>query len=277
MTGGTITLPRSAPGELHRLVRVQLVRAEDTHGHWPSLAARSYDGHDWEPMYAPVGQIINGSYVAATGARITVACTSVACDLSLPETPSGYAYRVETYNASVEGLSPLSPSQLNRKKAAKFLIQGTFGPKRHELSALADRLDNGTEEQVFGDWVAEQVALPMSLHRAHYRQRLNSRTHSGRLACEPMSRWHRYAFNTIDVTRSPRTRINVTMDANGVRSIYVNDVLRTQVRSFVRYGTEPGGWNGFDPNNVLNVTVDQPWAGFLCRCVNRGCCVCEAC
>jgi hypothetical protein len=269
MTGGTITLPRSAPGELHRLVRVQLLMAEATSGHWPAPAARSYDGHEWEPMYAPVGQIINGSYIAATGARIAIVCTATTCTLTLPDTPSGYAYRVEHYNSSVDGLAPLLQAQLNRRKAAKFLIQSTFGPKRDELSALAARLDSSTEEQVFGDWVAEQVALPMSSHRAYYRERLNSRTHSGRLACKPMSRWHRYAFSTVDVLRSPRTRINVTMDANGVRSIYVNDILRTQVRSFSAYGTEPGGWAGFDPSNVLGVTVNQQWSGFLCRVGER--------
>ena len=268
MTGGTITLPRSAPGELHRLVRVQITMAEATSGHWPQPAARSYDGYEWEPMYAPMGQIINGSYIAATGARIAIECSASACALTLPETPSGYAYRVDVYNTSVvEGLASLPPSQLNRKRAAKFLIHTTFGPKRDEVSALAARLDSGTEDQVFGDWVAEQVQLPASLHRAHYRERLNPRTESGRLACDPMSRWHRYAFSTVDVLRSPRTRINVTMDTDGVRSIYVNGVLRTQVRSFDAYGTESGGWEGFDPTNVLGVSVNTSWFGYLCRSV----------
>ena len=135
---------------------------------------------------------------------------------------------------------------------------------------MAAKLASGTEDQVLGDWVAEQVAMPISSHRAHYRERLNSRADtSGRLACEVGSRWHRYAFSTTDVLQSPRTRINVTVDANGVRSIYADGVLRTQVRTFAAYGTEGGGWAGFDPNNVLNVTVNQPWTGYLCRVGER--------
>ena len=260
-------LPRSRPGELHRLVRVQIVMADASSGHWPAPAARSYDGHDWEPMYAPVGQIINGTYIAATGARIQVDCTSAACTLSLPDTPSGYAYRVDIYNSSsVAALAPSPPQELNRKKAAKFLIHATFGPTPNELAAMTARLASGSDEQVFGDWVAEQVTMPMSSHRSHYRERLNSRAASGRLACEPMSRWHRYAFSTVDVRRqTPRARINVTIDADGVRSIFVDDVIRTQVRTFSAYGNEPGGWAGFDPNNVLGVTVNQSWSGYLCR------------
>ena len=267
-----MVLPRSQPGELLRLVRVQIVRASSSSGHWPAPAARSYDGHDWEPMYASVGEILNGTYIAATGARITVDCgAGTSCELTLPDTPSGYAYMLETYNATnVDGLAPLSRQELDRKKAAKFLIHGTFGPKPHELAALAAKLANGTEEQVFGDWVSEQVAMKASSHRVHHRERINSRAEiSGRLACQPMSRWHRYAFNIRDVVQSPRTRINVTIDANGVRSIYADGVLRTQVRTFTAYGTEDGGWDGFDPNNVLNVTVDQPWTGYLCRVGER--------
>ena len=271
MTGGRMVLPRSGPGELLRLTRVQIVNAEASYGHWPAPAARSYDGHDWEPLYAPVGQILNGTYIAATGARIEVDCTAGStCALQLPDTPSGYAYRVEMYNASVDGLGPLPSHELNRKKAAKFLIQTTFGPKREELAAMATKLDSASEEQVFGDWVAEQVEMPMSSHRGHYRERLNSRAvKSGRLACEPMSRWHRYAFSTVDVLQSPRTRINVTIDENGVRSIFADGILRTQVRSFDAYGTEDGGWVGFDPTNVLGVTVNQSWSGFLCRVGER--------
>ena len=85
--------------------------------------------------------------------------------------------------------------------------------------------------------------MKASSHREHHRARLNSRAEvSGRLACQPMSRWHRYAFNIRDVVQTPRTRINVTIDANGVRSIYADGILRTQIRTFTAYGTEDGGW-----------------------------------
>ena len=246
--GGTIVSPLSAPGELLRLVRVRVVMAEAETGHWPVPLARSYDGEPWEALYPLPGQ-----------SRVNMTCDVSTCAMTLPpETPSGYAYRIERYNGSnVESLAAASPAQLRRKKAAKFLIQGTFGPKRAEVNALAAKLASSADDQVFGDWVQAQIALPMSSHRGYYRERLNSRTHAGRLACEPMSRWHRYAFTTIDVMQ--RVNITVTIDARGVRSIFANNVLRTQVRNFTN----------FDPSNVLGVNVTNPWHGYLCRVGER--------
>jgi hypothetical protein len=57
---------------------------------------------------------------------------------------------------------------------------------------------------VFSAWVAEQMALPPSLHRAHFRRRANPRVSdaanaSAHRACEPGSRWHRYALTLRDV------------------------------------------------------------------------------
>ena len=243
-TGGTFTVPRSAPGELQRLVRVRIVMADTASGHWTAPAARSYDGEDWEPQYPPLGV-----------PRTVVNCTQAACTLTLPEAESGYAYRLEVFNSSVEGLGSMPLPQLHLRKAAKFLIQSTFGPKSNELHALAARLADGTDEQVFGDWVVEQIAMRPSSHRGHYRAHLNSRSTPGyaRLACEPMSRWHRYAFTTLDV--ADRVNITVSIDTNGVRSIFVKNVLRTQIPDF----------STFDPSNVLQVAANQSWYGYLCR------------
>ena len=131
------------------MVRVRIMMADSTSGHWTSPAARSYDGEDWEPLYPPIGV-----------ARAVVNCSQAACAVTLPEAGSGYAYRLEVFNStSVEGLGSASPTQLRLKKAAKFLIQTTFGPKRSELHALASRLTNTSDDQVFGDWVAEQVVM----------------------------------------------------------------------------------------------------------------------
>ena len=180
------------------------MNAESQDGHWPSPAARSYDGEPWEPLYPQVGQ-----------SRVAVSCDASTCNLTLPpETPGGFGYRVESYNSSTEGQQNLSQSQLRRKKAAKFLIQSTFGPKSDELSAMAAKLDNGTDSRVFGDWVSEQIAMPMTSHRGYFRERLNSRAHAGRLACEPMSRWHRYSFTTLDV--AARVNITVSSGTSGV-------------------------------------------------------------
>ena len=218
------------------------------HGHWPAPVARSYDGELWESLYPLPGQ-----------SRVAISCTEAACALTLPpETPSGYAYRIDEYNASsVEGLQSTSPTQLRRKKAAKFLTQGTFGPKREELDAMTSRLGQGTEEEAFAGWVEEQIALPSSSHRGFFRERVNSRANVGRLACEAGSRWHRFSFTTEDVLA--RVNITVTIDSASVRSIFVDNVLRTQIRDF----------GDFDPTNILNVSVGQPWYGYLCRVGER--------
>ena len=178
------------------------------------------------------------------------------CAIHLPpDTPSGFAYRVEVHNATDE--SPAAPAAL--RVAARFLMQTTFGPRRAEVHDLAARLEQGNEQQVFTQWVQEQVAMPMSSHRGYLRARINSRAAAGagRLACEPLSRWHRYAFTTDDV--SDRSNVTVTVDANGVRSIFVGTRLRTQIRDF----------STFDTTNELNVSVGSPWFGYLRRVGER--------
>ena len=248
LTLGTVILPLSAPHELHRLVRVRMANADARTGHWPAPAARSYDGEPWEALYPPAGV-----------GRIEVNCSLTACALVLPhEVASGWSYRVDVYNASLEGPDSISSSRLNLQKAAKMLTQATFGPKREEIDALAAQLADGSEQQVFGEWVEEQIAMPASSHRGYFRERLNSRTHAtGRLACEPLSRWHRYSLTTLDV--AARVNVTITVDAVGVRSFFVQNLLRTQIRDF----------SEFDPDNVLNVTVNHAWHGYLCRVGER--------
>ena len=55
-------------------------------------------------------------------------------------------------------------------------------------------------------WIAEQMALPPTLHREHYRQRVNPREPGHfltpaagmRPVCAAGSRWSRFAFNKAD-------------------------------------------------------------------------------
>ena len=188
---------------------------------------------------------------------VIVNCTESACALTLPpEVINGIGYRIIVTNAVRDDVN----ISATRRASAKFLIHGTFGPKRDEIDAMAAKLASDSENQIFGDWMAEQMALPASSHRAYYRQRLNSRATSGRRACEPGSRWLRYAFNQKDT--SSRSNVTITIDSTGVRSLYVNNILRTQVRDFT-------GAHGFDPNNLLNVTTYQPWNGWICRVGER--------
>ena len=97
----------------------------------------------------------------------------------------------------------------NKKKAARFLTQATFGPRYDEIAAL--------EGNDFAGWIAAQMALSPSLHRAHYRRRSHPRlTYADALVessnwgltsggaagpCDAGSRWRKFAFTTEDIGR----------------------------------------------------------------------------
>ena len=51
----------------------------------------------------------------------------------------------------------------NRDDDAQFLIQATFGPTRAALAELGAFAS-------YEDWIAAQIALNASLHRAFYRE-----------------------------------------------------------------------------------------------------------
>ena len=112
------------------------------------------------------------------------------------EVPEGAALRIETYDA---GPPPSAPAL-----AARFLTQATFGPTRASVPLV-----DATSTAGLQAWIDAQMAEPPSLHRAHYRQRVNSRVVPGcgyladgniggctylvggmRPPCSNGSRWH---------------------------------------------------------------------------------------
>ena len=80
--------------------------------------------------------------------------------------------------------------------------QATFGPTRESMAELGNRAASGE----LRTWIAEQMALPPTLHREHYRQRVNPREPGHfltpaagmRPVCAAGSRWSRFAFNKAD-------------------------------------------------------------------------------
>ena len=253
---GSVTLPIAGSGELHRLVKVRGALTSLATGHWPIPTARSYDGAAWEALYPASGELpVNVSQ-----------CSSSQCTLMLPPAASGYLYRVDIVNTAGSGLSTL---ELRQRAAAKLLIQGTFGPTRDELNNLTTRLETRTEEQLSAEWVAEQIATPPSLHRVFYRERAQPRvaiTRQGRMACEPMSRWLRYAFTIQDITvfepdtssqnydGAPVSNITISTQS-GVGAVYVNGLLRTHIRDM----------STWDSTNALGVSEGNNWTGYVCR------------
>ena len=66
---------------------------------------------------------------------------------------------------------PEAMSEAEDEVNAQFLMQATFGPTRNSLSGLTGI----THEE----WVHRQMELPVELHRAYYRQRVNPLSFSG--------------------------------------------------------------------------------------------------
>ena len=245
---GAITLPVSGVGELHQLVMVRedSLSIAQASGHWPLAGARSYDGHPWEAMYPASGE-----------SQIAVDCSSVEagmCTLQLPALTT-HRYRVDVHNTTemdeAEGKTPLD---IRKRAAAKFLIQATFGPTRSELTDLTDLL--GTSVEAFKEWTLAQMALSPTLHREFWRARANPFVASnsvGRLACEPMTRWSRFALSMRDAGKNASVEV-----IDGIGYLNVSEKLRTNL-----------DMNEWDPSNLLNITDGQPWFGYICKVMER--------
>ena len=255
---GMVTLPRSRVGELHTLVVVGDGYITERTRVWAMTLARSYDGHAWEALYAVDHAYSSPS--ATPPARINVtACGASACTLALPPL-TGASYRVDERTAPSNAPSNASRAAMLQRSAAKLLLQGTFGPTRADIARLTARLEaSASDEEVFASWVAEEQAKPPSLHREYFRRRANPRVGidaSPRSACEPQSRWHRFAITMSDEGVFSEVR----MEANGVRALYIGDRLRTQI---------PAGSFAFDTANALYVSVGVSWYGHLCAAFER--------
>ena len=122
---GSVTMPLSSAGELHRLVKVRGMELSDATGHWPIPVARSYDGLPWESMYPAARE----SAVAVTE------CSSTQCTLDLP-TLSGYFYRLDVATpAADDAASGLAALDVKRRTAAKLLMQVTHPqPSWHQIA-----------------------------------------------------------------------------------------------------------------------------------------------
>jgi hypothetical protein len=114
-------------------------------------------------------------------------------------------------------------------RAARFLIQTTFGPTLAEINSLVSAGSNWT------NWLLQQIQLPATSLRQYFRRRSNPRQVAAspyigatREACEPGARFHRYAFNHLDQFKS------LVVSAGGIGfELRVNGQLRGEVASFL--------------------------------------------
>ena len=102
------------------------------------------------------------------------------------------------------------------------------GPTRAEITQLAA----DTSSDAHHAWVDAQIALPPSLHRAHYRRRANPRlapnaraTAALRPACQPGSRWTRFALSKRDESRTLTMQRNL---GSGALEYRIDGALRAE-------------------------------------------------
>jgi hypothetical protein len=143
---------------------------------------RSYAGNRWEAY--------SGEF-----ASLKWTCTGTSCVVNLPALDAGAKYQLTTF------ANPTS-SAVRKNEIARFLEQATFGPTRTEIAKLNT---TANLQQAFAAWIKDQQGtVPLTSHRAAFRQRLNARmetaTHVGAVThpCQKGAVYRRYAFTSKD-------------------------------------------------------------------------------
>ena len=249
LSAGNHTLPRSLENQLLRVARAPSSWPFPlTKSHWATPAARSYDGHAWEPALDP---LIGGVHVHN--------CSAKACTVFVP------AINGTTFHLVADNLTTVRPSSHldSQYAAAKLLAQATYGPTQHDVAQLSAKLAGPNGASAFSEWIDEQIAAPATLHRAYFRARTTPRgdmqtTLGGfTTACRAGSMWHRFALSQRDVGAP----IVVTAEPGGALLVAVGGSPRTLVphaRDFDVLG-KLGLHNASSP----------PWRGTVCHVVER--------
>lgn len=117
-------------------------------------------------------------------------------------------------------------------------MQATFGTTPNALRNLSVSItsDGSSADVAIATWVHEQMAMPLTSHREHYRRRVNPRLSPAQRtpsmmrqpACQPGSLWRRFAFTSQDEGRT--LSVNALPGSlNGYR-ISIDGILRTEMR-----------------------------------------------
>jgi hypothetical protein len=184
--------------------------------------ARSYAGNRWEAY--------SGEF-----ASLKWTCTGTSCNVILPPLEDGAKYQLTTF------ANPTS-SAVRKNEIARFLEQATFGPTRSEIAKLNT---TANLQQAFAAWIKDQQSkVPLTSHRAAFRQRMNSRmetaTHVGAVThpCQKGAVYRRYAFTSKDHGKY------VDIETVGTkRIISVDGFVRTVVEGpVVKYWDQSFEW-----------------------------------
>lgn len=180
--------------------------------------ARSYLGNDWE---AYAGQYSHQAFT----------CNSSVCETTLPALSTEKKNYLGSYHFEITSFQHSIPE---KDQVARFLEQTTFGPTVSEIELFPGS---------FAAWVQQQQEIPLSSHRAFYREHLNNRydaptpmgipTH----ACDKGTRYRKYAI-TSDSDRKKKIEIK-TDQGTGRKIILVDGAVRTSIDATVLYAGSP--------------------------------------
>ena len=202
LSAGSHALPFTTTGSLSIIMR----------GTIP--VGRSYDGNSWELTQA--GACDGGD------CKFAIYCAGTEtmpgqCTVTIPD--DAHSYRIDQLSG---------PNVPASAKASRFLTQATFGPTRSTMNAMDATSSSGVRA-----WIDAQMALPLTSHRAYYRQRVSPRASSAfatggvRAACSAGSRWHRFALTKVD----EGSNLEVAQEHGGY-ALRISGQLRGDVPAF---------------------------------------------
>ena len=216
---------------------------------------RSYESHPWETSPGP--------YFLS----FKFTCDSLSCETSdLPDMTAEYLFQLSTF----------SFNQRNPKSqdiAARFLEQTTFGPTRNTLQPWKDLniASSSDLDRSFANWVDDQIHdKPVSSHREYFRKNLNNRLKRTvpfgvpLHPCDPLTRWHSYAFTTSDSNNSneiTNDRLKIEIERTSDNSAYLLSIQgepRTEVKSIelVEY---PDSYYDYDDDDFfMDIDLEVP-------------------
>jgi hypothetical protein len=212
---GNVPLP---PSDTGTLLVISLVDASLGAASAGTRVARSYDAHPWE---------LSGE-MRTPGIVLTPRGNGAFARITLPPpagSAAGRTYVLSRFSrASADGTARHQPAE---QRAARLLMQATFGPTRStvaEVAALANDTDAAARE-----WVRRQMALPVTSLREHYRRRVSPRlppAHRSAFiynqpACTAGSLWQSYTFTEDDIERTLRVD---ELSGGGYRALIEGEV-----------------------------------------------------
>ena len=210
---------------------------------------RSYENQPWETSPGPYFLSLKFN------------CDDSSCTTNnLPDRPADYVFQLSTY----------SFSQRNPKSqdiAARFLEQTTFGPTREALEPWKDLsiASSSDLDRSFANWVDDQIHnKPLSSHREYFRKNMNLRLKKTvpfgvpLHPCDPMTRWHSYAFTTSDSNNSneiTNDSLKIEIERTSDNSAYLLSIQgesRTEVQSIQLLE------NPRDNESIMDINLEVP-------------------